>query len=228
MHRRLVFVRHTNLPRLPVLPDEQTFSRPDARFGHASGSGARLCPRQVVSANCGLSPKVVRTCESVCRCACRTAAGSNPSGQEAFLSPVRVMTSKMSYGVCQMAGGFEGSVSKPTPPSDHIPLGRRCAFQWSVLNLRVACFGQYHSPRSKRNGPRAGAGRPGADELCSVYGRFCGHGLRVRILPPQPDIPAFGPACPPWTLCPTWSSCPTQRARHYCARLFKVAYEITF
>jgi hypothetical protein len=32
--------------------------------------------------------------------------------------------------LCQMAGGFEGSVSKPTPPSDHITLGRRCAF-WS-------------------------------------------------------------------------------------------------
>ena len=28
-------------------------------------------------------------------------------------------------------------------PSDHIPLGRRCAFQWPALNLRVAYFGQY-------------------------------------------------------------------------------------
>jgi hypothetical protein len=27
-----------------------------------------------------------------------------------------------------VAGGFEGSASKPTPPSDYIPLGRRCAF----------------------------------------------------------------------------------------------------
>jgi hypothetical protein len=37
------------------------------------------------------------------------------------------------------AGDLRGPATEiPTPPSDHIPLWWRCAFQWPVLNLRVA------------------------------------------------------------------------------------------
>ena len=34
------------------------------------------------------------------------------------------------HGLCRhiVAGGFQGSVPKPAPPSDHTPLRRRCAF----------------------------------------------------------------------------------------------------
>jgi hypothetical protein len=35
------------------------------------------------------------------------------------------------------AGVFEGSAPKPTPPSDHIPLGRRCADHLPVLMPRA-------------------------------------------------------------------------------------------
>jgi hypothetical protein len=39
------------------------------------------------------------------------------------------------------AGVFEGSALKPTPPSDHIPLGRRCADHRPVLIPRAICRG---------------------------------------------------------------------------------------
>jgi hypothetical protein len=52
------------------------------------------------------------------------------------------VTAKKSYGSSSVAEGISGiSVTNPRRPSDHIPLGRRCA----VLNLRqenkvLACF----------------------------------------------------------------------------------------
>ena len=46
------------------------------------------------------------------------------------------------HGLCRQndAGGFEGSAPNPTPSSDYIPLGRRCAFdrydeRWRLLRL---------------------------------------------------------------------------------------------
>jgi hypothetical protein len=39
---------------------------------------------------------------------------------------------------------------------------------------------------------RAATQRACCDELCSVYSRFCGFGLGVSILPPQPTSPAPG------------------------------------
>jgi hypothetical protein len=52
------------------------------------------------------------------------------------------MTFKMPYDACRMAGGFEGSAAKPTPPAIIFRLVALC-FQRPILNLRVAQFGQY-------------------------------------------------------------------------------------
>jgi hypothetical protein len=47
------------------------------------------------------------------------------------------VTAKKSYGPSSLAEGISGiSVTEPRRPSDHIPLERRRAFQWPVLNLR--------------------------------------------------------------------------------------------
>jgi hypothetical protein len=47
------------------------------------------------------------------------------------------VTAKKSYGSSGLAERILViSVTDPRRPSDHIPLERRCAFQWPVLNLR--------------------------------------------------------------------------------------------
>src|SRR5882672_6881584 len=72
------------------------------------------------------------------------------------------------HGLCRQnkAGGFEGSVLKPAPPSDHTPLGRRCAFGCirttrgeAVRPIPLLCCEAWRYPASDRRHPigRAGA-----------------------------------------------------------------------
>jgi hypothetical protein len=43
----------------------------------------------------------------------------------------------------QTAGGFEGSESKPAPPSDHIPLGAALCYSMVYFESVMAYFDQY-------------------------------------------------------------------------------------
>ena len=54
--------------------------------------------------------------------------------------PALSQTRDISCDTGPIAGGFQGPGADPTPPSDHIPLGRRCVFQ-------VEKFGSACAPR---------------------------------------------------------------------------------